>query len=286
MDNFVILTVNGLATGMLIFLIASGLSLIFGLMHVLNFAHGTLFLWGAYTSAWLYVISGSFAIGLLGGAIAGIIIGLVAEKYLVSKVYGNIMAQILITVGIMLVLHEVVIMIWGPNVIAVSPPDYLRGSWVIGNITFVKYRIFAIVVGLIVLVAMHLLLNKTKIGMTVRAGVQNTEMIQALGVNIRRLFTMVFMLGAGLAAFGGAMVGPYNGVISPLIGLEYQLTAFIVVVIGGLGSVLGSALGSVLVGLAGAYVAWFWPEGSMAVNVILMALILLLKPSGLMGLKG
>lgn len=283
METFAILTLNGLAMGMLIFLIASGLSLIFGLMGVLNLAHGALFMCGAYAGVWIYGLSHSFSLALVAGTAAGIALGVVVEKLTVSRVYGDHLAQILITVGVMLVLNELVKVAWGPNIIAVTPPPVLDGSWQVGSVIIVKYRLFTILVGLSVVTGVHLLLNRTKIGMIVRAGVENSEMVQALGINIRLVFTLVFMVGAGMAAFGGAMTAPFIGRVDPGMGMDYLMLALIVVVIGGLGSFLGSALGSVIVGLAGAYVAWLWPEASMAVNVLLMALILLIKPSGLLG---
>ncbi|GAB6171310.1 hypothetical protein JCM15765_07880 [Paradesulfitobacterium aromaticivorans] len=176
--------------------------------------------------------------------------------------------------------------IFGPNIIAVSVPPLLAGSWDIGGIIIVKYRIFTIIIGLVVAVAGHLILTRTRIGMIVRAGVQNQEMVQVLAINIRRTFSLVFVSGAALAALGGVMMAPALGAVNPNMGLENQMLAFIVVVIGGMGSFIGSALGSVLVGLAGAYTAWVFPEASLAVNVILMAIVLLLKPNGLFGMGG
>lgn len=286
MDVFINLTLGGLATGMLLFLIASGLSLIFGLMGILNFAHGALFMWGGYAGTWIYARTGSFGLAILGGILTGIILGWTVERLTIRPVYGNHVAQILITMGVMLVLSELVKVVWGPNIIATPVPPALYGSWEIRGVVIIKYRVFTIFLGLLVALGVHLLLTRTRVGMMVRAGVQNAEMVQALGINIRLVFSLVFTFGAALAALGGVIMGPAVGQVNPGMGLDNQMLAFIVVVIGGMGSFIGSALGSILVGLAGAYTAWFVPEASLAVNVLLMAAVLLLKPRGLFGARG
>lgn len=286
MDTFINLTLSGLSTGMMIFLIASGLSLIFGLMGVLNFAHGSIFMWGAYAGAWIYTLTHSFALAILAGMTMGLAVGWLVERMIIRRVYGRPVSQVLITTGLMLVLNELLKAVFGPNIIAVAVPPLLAGSWELGGVIIVKYRVFTIVIGLIVAASVHLVLTRTRIGMIIRAGVQNPEMVQVLGINIRQVFSMVFMFGSALAALGGVMIAPAIGSINPGMGLENQMLAFIVVVIGGMGSYIGSALGSVIVGLAGAYTAWFLPEASLAVNVILMAIVLLIRPSGLFGMGG
>lgn len=286
MGTFINLTLNGLSTGMMIFLLASGLSLIFGLMGVLNFAHGSLFMVGGYTGVVVFAHSGSFTLALLTGMLAGMLVGWIVERLTVRRVYGNAIAQILITTGVMIVLNELVKAVFGPDIIATPVPPLLAGSWEIGSVILVKYRLFTLAVGLVVAVVVHLLLTRTRLGMIVRAGVENPEMVQALGINIKRVFSLVFAFGAALAALGGVMMAPALGAVNPDMGLQNQMLAFIVVVIGGMGSFLGSALGSILVGLAGAYTAWFLPEASLAVNVVLMAVVLLLRPNGLFGMGG
>ncbi|MGP3562568.1 branched-chain amino acid ABC transporter permease [Geobacillus sp. BK01] len=277
------LMINGLATGMLLFLLAAGLSLIFGLMDVLNFAHGALFLWGAYAGIWIYTLTDSFLLGILAAIAIGAMLGYLLERFIILPVYGNHIQQILITLGAMLVLGEMVKVFWGPNQIVAQPPQYLAGSWGTGNFVLIKYRLFIILTGLLVLAGLSLLLNKTKIGLIVRAGVMNKEMVQALGINIRKVFLFVFILGASMAGLSGILLGPYSGVIHAGIGLEYGILAFIVVIIGGMGSVWGSVLASVLVGLAGSFAAYYIPEISVGVNMLMMLFILLFKPSGLVG---
>lgn len=196
------------------------------------------------------------------------------------------MQQILITLGVMLVLSEMIKVVWGPNQMAAHPPDWLTGSWTFGDVVLIKYRLFIIVVGLSVLVAAQLLLKRTKIGLIVRAGVINQEMVQALGINIRKVFMWVFMVGSALASLAGVMMGLYSGVIYAEMGMEYAIFAFIVVIIGGMGSITGSAVAAAIVGLASGFMSYFLPELSLAVNMLLMLVVLLLKPEGLFGAKG
>lgn len=308
MDLVITLTLNGVATGMLIFLIAAGLSLIFGLMDVLNFAHGALSMWGAYFGIWIYkglekfwlqqnpnlqeaswypwLSMIDFIIGILAGILIGIIIGWLMERLLIQPIYGNHVQQILITMGAMLILAEMVKLFWGSNLISAPVPALLDGSWEIGNIVIIKYKITIIIIGLVILAFLLWILHKTKIGLIVRAGVQNKEMVQALGINVKKVFTLVFMLGAGLAALGGILMAPFMNQVYPTMGLEKQLLAFIVVVIGGMGSVFGSAVAGVIVGITEAFMLYYVPDVALAVNVLLMALVLLIRPSGLFGERG
>ena len=286
MDLIINLTLNGLATGMLIFLLAAGLTLIFGLMDVLNFAHGGLFAWGAYSGLWVYQQTGSFIIGIAGAIITGCLLGIITEKWIIKPVYGNHVQQILITLGLMLVLSEMLKVIWGPNQITASPPDYLKGSWELGGVIVIKYRIFIILVGLFIFAAVQYILNNTKVGLVVRAGVMNKEMVQALGINIQKVFMFVFMIGAGMAALGGVLLGPYSGVIHAGMGMEFAILAFIVVVIGGMGNFKGSVLAAILVGLSGSFMAYYVPDLSLAVNMLLMAVVLIIRPQGLFGAGG
>jgi branched-chain amino acid transport system permease protein len=286
MDVLISLSLNGLATGMLIFLLAAGLTLIFGLMDVLNFAHGGLFAWGAYSGIWIYTSTGSFLIGIIGAIIAGMILGIVTERWIIKPVYGNHVQQILITLGLMLVLSEMLKVVWGPNQISATTPEYLSGSWEVGNVIIIKYRAFIIAVGFTVFLLVQFLLKKTKIGLVVRAGVMNKEMVQSLGINIQKVFMFVFMIGAGMAALGGMLLGPYSGVIYADMGMEFAILAFIVVVIGGMGSFSGSVMAAILVGLSGSFMAYYVPDLALAANMLLMAVVLIFRPQGLFGAKG
>ncbi|MCG1022401.1 branched-chain amino acid ABC transporter permease [Sutcliffiella horikoshii] len=286
MEVIVNLTVNGLATGMLIFLLAAGLTLIFGLMDVLNFAHGGLFAWGAFSGIWVYTATGSFMIGIIAAIGTGLILGLALERYIIQPVYGNHVQQILITLGVMLVLSEMIKVVFGPNQLSARTPSYLSGSWEFGDIIIIKYRVFIIVIGALVFGVIFYILRNTKIGLIVRAGVINKEMVQALGINIKRVFMLVFMAGAAMAALGGMLLGPYSGVIYAEMGLEFGILAFIVVVIGGMGSITGSVLAAILVGISGSFMAYFVPDLALAVNMLLMTIVLIFRPQGLFGVKG
>ncbi|QUW22338.1 branched-chain amino acid ABC transporter permease [Sporosarcina sp. Marseille-Q4063] len=285
MELIINLTINGLATGMLIFLLASGLTLIFGLMSVLNFAHGGLFAWGAFSGIWFYGLSGSFIIGILGAILTGAVLGFITEKLIIRPVYGNHVQQILITLGFMLVLSEMLKVVWGPNQIAAKVPTYLAGSWEFGDVLVIKYRFFIIIIGFLIFGIFQYILKRTKIGLIVRAGVLNKDMVQALGININRVFLLVFMTGSALAALGGVLFALYSGVIYAEMGMEFAILAFIVVVIGGMGSFPGSLFAAILVGLTGSYMAYYVPVLSLAVNMILMAIVLIFRPQGLFTAK-
>lgn len=286
MDIFVNLTVAGLATGMMYYLLASGLSLVFGLMGVLNFAHGAIFMYGCYAGVWAYARTGSLIASMVAAIIVGAFFGWIMEKTVIRRVYGDHVAQILLTTGLMLVLTELVMIPFGAFILPAPQPVALQGSWVLGDIVLVKYRIFLIIIGAVVAVALNLVIAKTKLGMIVRAGVQNPEMVQALGINVKKVFNFVFVLGAALAALGGSLMGPALGAINPEIGNLFMMTGFIVVVIGGMGSFVGTALSSILVGLASSYTAYIFPEASMAVTVLIMLIVLMIKPSGLFDMGG
>lgn len=277
------LILNGLVLGTLYFLLASGLSLIFGVMSVLNLAHGAFFMWGAYTGLAVFERTNNFWLALLAGAGAGAAIGILAERVTVRFLYGRHLQQILLTLGLLLVLGEAVQMVWGPTLHRFAVPAFAQGVTFILDYPFARYRVFVLAAGAVVLIGVLLLLHRTKLGIIVRAGVENSEMVQALGVNVSRVFTLVFALGAGLAALGGVLAGPFFRTVWPQMGGDLQLYAFIVVVIGGLGSVGGAAVGSLLVGLGESLMGFFYPEIAMAVNFGLMAIVLLLRPWGLLG---
>ncbi|HZG81906.1 MAG TPA: branched-chain amino acid ABC transporter permease [Brevibacillus sp.] len=283
MEVLLNLTINGIATGSLIFLLAAGLTLIFGLMHVLNFAHGALFAWGAYFGVWIYTQTGSFVIGIVGAIVIGALLGWLLERWIIQPVYTNTMSQIQVTMGLLLVMNECIKVFFGPNQVSVQLPSYLDESWLIGGVILIKYRLFVIAVGILVFLGLQYMLKRTRIGLIVRAGVMNKEMVQALGVNIKKVFLYVFILGCGMAALGGMLFAPYSGVIHAEIGMDYGILAFIVVVIGGMGSMVGSALAALLVGVLGAFMTFYVPSVALAVNMLLMFGVLMFRPAGLLG---
>jgi branched-chain amino acid transport system permease protein len=292
--TYLTLTIAGLAMGMLLFLVASGVSIIFGLMDVLNFAHGALFAWGAYVGfsvfgwlrGWVEADSvlqnfGVFFVAILAAMAAVAGLGVILERVVIRRVYGNHLFQILITFGATIVLVELIRVFWGPNDEVMIVPMTFRGSWDIFDIIIAKYRIICIFIGVAVYAVIQLILKKTKIGMIVRAGVENREMVQAMGHNIFLLFTGVFAAGAGLAALGGLAMSIFSLQVYPDMGSNYLLFAFIVVIIGGLGSVTGSLVGALIVGLSYNYVAYLVPWAAAGVNILIMIIILLIRPTGL-----
>lgn len=292
--TYLTLTIAGLAMGMLLFLVASGVSIIFGLMDVLNFAHGALFAWGAYAGFTVFnmmmkwVVAESvfknFAVFLFAVIVAMItvaILGIVLERVIVRRVYGNHLFQILITFGATIVLVELIRVFWGPNDEVMTVPFSFRGNWDVLDVIVDRYRVICITMGLSLYAVIQLILKKTKLGIIVRAGVENREMIQAMGHNIFMLFTGVFAVGAGLAALGGVAMSVFSLQVHPDMGSTYLLFAFIVVIIGGLGSVTGSLVGALIVGLSYNYVAYLVPWAAAGANVMIMIIILLVRPAGL-----
>ena len=253
MTTYLTLTIAGVAMGMMIFLVASGMSLIFGLMDVINFAHGVCFAWGAYVAFSVFnyfdklvaadSLLANFMVFLIAVAAAVIVVGIVGiimERVLIRKVYGSHLFQILITFGGMVVLRELIRIIWGPNDEVMPIPLKFQGNWNIFDIIILKYPIYAILLGLMVFIIIQMVLKRTKLGKIVRAGVENPDM-----------------------------------------GDAYLIFAFIVVIIGGLGSITGSLVGALIVGLSYNYVAYLLPPLAVGVNILIMVIILLIKPTGL-----
>lgn len=297
--TYLTLTVAGLAMGMLIFLVASGLSLIFGLMDVLNFAHGAVFSWGAYagfTAAvllnqrWGWAAAPSVLLNalLVFAAIAAavlvtVVLGIALERVIVRPVYGQHLFQILITLGATIVLEELIRIAWGPNDQVMPVPAALMGSWDVADVIVLRFPVAAIALGLVVYASAMLVLNRTRVGLIVRAGVENGEMVQVMGHNIHRYFTGVFAAGSALAGVGGLMWAMFSQSVRPSMGGEQLIFAFIVVIIGGLGSVTGSLVGAILVGLSYNYVAFLLPKAAIGVTMALMVIVLLIRPTGLYG---
>ena len=284
MSNIITILFNGISEGCLIFLMASSLSIILGLMGVVNFAHGTLFLWGAYVFGWIYNLTGSFLLAIVAAIVVGFGLGFLFEKVFISRVYGNVSAQIMVTLGLQIVFTEICRVFWGAQQIVVARPPFLSGNSNIGGVIIIHYRVFLILIGVLVAVGVQLILSRSRIGMVIRAGVQNPNMVDALGINIKRYFTIVFACGAALAGLGGALYAPLNGTLNSTMGASTQLMAFIVVVVGGMGSFVGSAIGSLFLGIMVALIAWLVPSLSLIAPALLMALVLIFKPSGLFGL--
>lgn len=285
-STWLTLTVAGLAMGMIIFLMASGLTLVFGLMDVLNFGHGLFIALGAYIATSVAVSSGlgSVAQAMVLAMLAAGLLGIVFERLIVRPVYGQHLKQILITMGGMIIGEELIKVIWGPLQIALPPPPMLQGSLIIAEAAIEKYRLLAVVVGLAVFLLQLWVLSQTRIGLLIRAGVQDREMVEALGYRIGRLFVGVFAAGSALAGLGGVMWGLYQQNVVPQIGTQVNVLIFIVIIIGGLGSTAGALIGALLVGLMANYTGYLLPKIALFSNLALMALILMWRPYGLYAL--
>lgn len=293
LSTWVTLTFAGLAMGMIIFIVASGMTLVFGLMDVLNFGHGLFIAIGAYMAATVlgsmsdWTQSGSLWLNLaavlpamiVGMLVAGAV-GVAFERVIVRPVYGQHLKQILITMGGMIIGEEIIKMLWGPQTLSLPLPEALRGALLVGDAAIEKFRVVALVVGLAVLGSMLWLLNRTKLGLLIRAGVEDREMVESLGYRIRHLFVGVFVAGSMLAGLGGVLWGLYQQSIVPQLGAQVNVLIFIVIMIGGLGSTVGCLIGALLVGLMANYTGFLMPKAALFSNIALMVAILLWRPQG------
>jgi branched-chain amino acid transport system permease protein len=288
------LTIAGAAMGMMLFLMASGLTLVFGLMDVINFAHGAFITLGAFIAvSVLGRLTGwtgapsltmnllALLLAVLAGALASGAAGAVFERVIVRRVYGSHLQQILITMGGLIVASQLVIVGWGAEPLQVPKPATLRGSFLLAGAAIESYRLVAVGLGVVLFAAIHTVLNRTRIGLLVRAGVENREMVEALGFRIHRLFVGVFVAGAALAGIGGVMWGVYQEIVTATIGDEMTVLIFITIIIGGLGSITGCFQAAVLVGLVTNYVGYLTPKLALGSTIALMVVVLLWRPRGL-----
>jgi branched-chain amino acid transport system permease protein len=283
MNIYLLQIANGIGIGMLYFLLAVGLSIVFGLLRFVNFSHGAFFLLGAYFCFQLGEMGLNFWWSLL---IAPIVVGLFAflvERFVLRHIYAlPHHFHILFTVGLALVLQEAVISYWGPLGNNISPPDILQGVVMAGGFVYPKYRLFVIAFTAVMALLLWWILEGTRLGSIVRAGSESTEMVSLLGLNIDRIFSLVFALGAFTAGLAGALAAPIRGV-EPFMGVEALGIAFVVVVIGGLGSFSGALVGGILVGIVQSVMSTVWSEGAHLMIYVAMAAVMLLRPNGLLG---
>ncbi|HXZ01035.1 MAG TPA: branched-chain amino acid ABC transporter permease [Stellaceae bacterium] len=293
-STWLTLTVAGIAMGMMLFLMAAGLTLIFGLMQVFTFAHGAFITLGAYLavsvvaalSGWSAAPSWWLNLAVLAAALIAALLasgaaGYVFERVIIRRVYGAHLRQILITVGGLIIAEQLVVALWGANPLPLPKPASLGGSIILAGAAIEKYRILAAALGLAAYVGLHLLLNRTRVGLLVRAGVENLEMVEALGYRIRRLFIGVFVTGTALAGVGGVMWAFYQELVTRSIGGDMTILIFIILIIGGLGSIGGCVTAAVLVGLVTNYVGFLAPKLALGSTIVLMMVILLWRPRGL-----
>jgi branched-chain amino acid transport system permease protein len=291
-STFVLLTVTGLGLGAMYFLIASGLSLIYGLMGVLNFAHGAFLTVGAYASWWMSVhafgdidsVLVRFLLGAVCGLAAGAVFAALVELVLIRPLYQRHIEQVLVTVGLSIAFVALVEGIWGPDARTYPAPSWLYQTTSIGGASIPNDRFVEIATAVAVLLLLQLFLARTRYGLIIRAGVENRAMVTALGIDVRKAFTLVFAVGGIAAALAGVLSGVYFTTIDPSQGTSLLIFAFIVVVIGGLGSITGSAAAAVLVALVQQYVNYYASAGIGDLSVVLLlGLVLLARPRGLAG---
>lgn len=304
LNLFLLQSLNGIQFGILLFLVAAGLTLIFGVMDLINLAHGVLYMVGAYLTATFTAMTGSFFYGILIALAVTLVIGIVLEVLVFRRLYERShLDQVLATFGLILIVNELVKIIWGAAPLSVPMPDSLSGSiQLFGNLRYPVYRLLIIAAGLLTAAGLYVLVNHTRIGMLLRAGATNGDMVSALGINIRRLFMVVFGLGAMLAGFAGGMVSPILSV-DPGMGDSILILTFVVIVIGGVGSVRGAFVAAIAVGLVDTLGRTFGPMllrnlldpaaasqmGRTLVPMltyILMAAVLYFRPTGLFPAQG
>ncbi len=281
-ELFFVQLVNGVQYGVLLFLIASGLTLVFGVMGILNLAHGSMYMVGAYLVWYFVSVTGSFTLGALLSAVIALGLGIVIERVLIQRLYNrNHLDQVLLTIGMIFVFNSLQSILWGNDPYGVAVPEALGGAVPFtDNSSYPVYRIFAALICVAIAAALYFVVSKTRLGMLIRAGESNREMVEALGVNIKSLYTIVFAIGVMLAAVSGIIAAPMRSIV-PGMGESVLITCFVVVVIGGMGSIKGAFVGALLVGIISTFAAVLVPTMSNMIIYIFMILVLLAKPQGL-----
>jgi branched-chain amino acid transport system permease protein len=283
MTNFLLQAINGVSLAALLFLLASGFTLSFGLMRVVNMAHGAYYLVGGYIGLTVAQKSGSFALAVVAGGAAVVVLGFVVDRFLIRRTGENHLAQVLLTVGLAFVLGDIALKVWGGDSLKVPVPPFLRGSVELpGGIVYPALRFAIIVFGVLAGLALWLLYKKTQIGAVVRAGVDDREQVNATGINVDRLFVVVSALASFLAGMAGVVGGAF---LTLYPGAEWEILvyALVVVIVGGLGSLEGAMIGALIVGLLDAYGRWLLPEFSYFVLFGPIAVLMLVRPRGLFG---
>lgn len=282
MSIYIVQLLTGVAYGMLYFMIAAGLTIILGVMNVVNLAHGAFFLLGTYLAFTFISLHFNFWLALLLSVVVTAVLGIIIEKLLINKIYGKELEQVLLTFGLTFVIADAAKWIWGTEMQTIAVPELLNASITIGDMVFPAYRLFVVLVGCILAAILWYLESKTRVGAIIRAGVDDRAMVAALGINVRLVFTGVFAFGAGMAGLsgvlGGPLIGMYTGMDSDIL-----VTSLIVVVIGGLGSWKGSFIGAILIGLIETLGKIWFPSLSMLIVFLLMVVVLMIRPQGLYG---
>jgi branched-chain amino acid transport system permease protein len=282
--TFGVQLLNAIQYGMVLFLVASGLTLVFGILGVINLAHGAFYMLGAYLAYWIAAYTGSFWIAMVAGVAIAFVVGLLLESVFIRRLYGrDHLAQVLLSFGLILVIDEFREIAFGKDVHSVAPPAWLAGSFQLtDNLSYPVYRLAICVFCLAVAALIFLVITRTKIGMIVRAGAENREMTRVLGIKFDVVNRYVFAVGIALAALGGIVIAPISTVF-PGMGDSMLILSFVVVVLGGIGSVAGAAVGALLIGLTDTFGKVFFPSVSSILIYVLMAAVLLWRPNGILG---
>jgi branched-chain amino acid transport system permease protein len=284
LDKAATILLNGVSYSFILFLLASGLSLIFGVMGILNLAHGAFYMVGAYVGLSAVGLWPNFAVGAISGIVAVSIIGFIVDRVFFKRLYRKINEQALLTLGLVYIASNVVLWIWGPYSKMGKPPGFLSGSLTVGGLHFPVYRLAIIVVGLAVFFILWWLQDKTRVGAQVRAGMDDKEMVIGLGVNYGLISSAIFIVGIMMGGFAGYIGAPVIGV-QPEISMPILLLAMIVAVVGGLGSVQGALLGSLIIGIVDTVSKTYFPDFGMFTLYVIFILMLLIRPAGLLGKK-
>ncbi len=282
--TFGVQLLNAIQYGMVLFLVASGLTLVFGILGVINLAHGAFYMLGAYLAYWIAAYTGSFWIAMVAGVAIAFVVGLVLENVFIRRLYGrDHLVQVLLSFGLILVIDEAREILFGKDVHSVAPPAWLSGSiQLTDNLSYPVYRLAICGFCLIVAALIFFVITRTKIGMIVRAGAENREMTRVLGIKFDVVNRYVFAVGIALAALGGIVIAPISTVF-PGMGDGMLILSFVVVVLGGIGSVAGAAVGALLIGLTDTFGKVFFPSVSSILIYVLMAAVLLWRPNGILG---
>lgn len=282
MEFWIVQTLNGLSFSMLLFLIAAGFTLVFGLMKIINIAHGSFYLLSAYIGLAVLKATESFLLAVVAASGAVAIVGIAMQTIFLRRFHLQELQQVLLTFGFLLVIGDACLWVWGGTPFTLPKPAGLTGSVLVGTVTFPTYRLFVIAAGLLTAIGLWVFQEKTRVGAIVRAGVDDAEMLRGSGINVRRVFTAVFAFGAVLAGIGGIIGGPIVGVF-PGVDVWILLLALVVVIIGGIGSLKGAFIGSLFVGLVDNFGKALFPELSLFTLFAPMAVILAVRPTGLCG---
>jgi branched-chain amino acid transport system permease protein len=282
---FVLTLLNGVTLAALYFLVASGFTLVFGLMRNVNLAHGSLYLLGAYVGYSVGQVTGSWTLAVVGGFIASALAGALMQTLVFRRMEGQELRQTLVTIGLSIVMADLFMWIWGGDTYQFDPPEWMSGRMTMPFVNFYPtFRVLVFVSAVAIGVLLWLLLNRTRVGMMIRAGVDDRQMLSASGVNVQRVFVLVFAIGAGLAGLGGVIGGTALS-IAPGEDVRYLLASLVVVIVGGIGSIAGAAVGALLIGLAETFGLAYTPTYGVVFTFVLLVVALAFRPDGLMGVR-